>query len=114
MPAGLYTQVEELSGQELFAPISFSTSGDNTIVSSTTGKQIRVLRLSLVCAGVTVLTWKSSVAGAISGPMSFVANTGISEPFCPKGLMQTAVGESLVLNSSQAVSVGGTLTYILV
>lgn len=97
-----------------FAPISISGSGDNTIVAAVGGKQIRVVKASLVCAAPVVVTWKSSAAGAISGPMSFAANGGISEPQTSAGIIQTAVGEALVINLGTSVSVGGALTYILV
>lgn len=97
----------------MFAPISVSTSGDNVVVSGTGGKQIRVLDYTLVCAAAVVVTWKSSTAGAISGPMSYGANGGVSTPFSPAGKIQTAVGEDLVLNLGGNVSVGGHLSYIL-
>lgn len=70
MPVGLYQQVQELFGIEKFAAISFNASGDNTVITGTTGKQIRVLAYNYMNAGATVTTWKSSVAGAISGPKS--------------------------------------------
>lgn len=106
-------RVRQLSTQQLFAAISASSSGDNTVVSGVAGHQIRVVRYSLMCAGAVVVTWKSSVAGAISGPRSFAANGGKVEPYCPEGIIQTAVGDGLVLNLSGNVSVGGDLTYIL-
>lgn len=97
----------------LFAPISVSASGDTTVVAATAGSKIRVIKYSLVCAGAVVVTWKSSIAGAISGPMSFLANGGISDAAEIAGIMQTAVGEALVLNLNGNVSVGGTLAYVL-
>lgn len=114
MPAGNIGHITEVVSPEQFAAISFSSSGDNILVAAVAGFQIRILSYNLVCAGQTALTWKSSVAGAISGPKSFLSNSGISVAYSPKGHIQTAVGEGLVLNSSQAVSVGGELTYILV
>lgn len=105
--------VREVQNQ-FFVPISVSSSGDNTIAPAAAGYQVRVVKYSLVCAGAVVVTWKSASAGAISGPMSFAANGGISEPSCPSGIVQTAVGEALVLNLGGNVSVGGSVTYILV
>ena len=98
----------------IFAAISVSSSGDNTIVSGSPNKQIRVLDYTLVCAAAVVVTWKSSAAGAISGPMSFGANGGVATPYSPAGKIQTAVGEGLVLNLGGNISVGGHLSYILV
>ena len=99
---------------QFFAPIAASNSGDNTIVAAVGGRQIRVIKYSIVAAGAVVVTWKSSTAGAISGAMAFASNGGISEPEAEAGIMQTAVGEDLVLNLGAAVSVGGMVTYILV
>lgn len=100
--------------EPFYAPISISTTGDNTVISGTAGLRIRIVKYSLVCAGAVVVTFKSSIAGAISGPMSFAANGGISEPAASCGLMQTAVGEDLVINLNGNVSTGGMITYILV
>ena len=95
-----------------FAAISSSGTGDTTVVTGTAGKQIRVVTYNFIVSGATVVTWKSSVAGAISGAQSFAANGGKVVPYCPVGTMQTAVGEDLVINSSQNVTIGGELTYI--
>lgn len=104
---------------QLFAPISESSSGDRTIVAAVAGKRIRVIRYEVVTAADVVLTWKSSTAGAISGPLALGnsatgAGGGISSPVASCGIMQTVAGEGLVLNLSDAVSVGGDLTYILI
>lgn len=94
-----------------FAVISASASGDNTVVSAVTGKKIRVLHYSLVCAAAVTLTWKSGTT-AISGGMAFGTNNGISTPYSPQGLFETASGQALVLSLSTDASVGGHLTYI--
>ena len=98
----------------LFAAISVSTIGDNTIVAAVTGKQIRVIAYVLQANAAVVGTWKSSVAGAISGPMSDAQNGGKVCGYNPAGWCQTAIGEALVLNLNGNVSVGGHLTYITV
>jgi len=66
-----------------FAGISVSTIGDNLVVAGVALLQIRVISYSLVCNAAVVVTWKSSVAGAISGPMSFGQSGGISPPTVP-------------------------------
>lgn len=106
--------VIQILQQQLFGAISVSSSGDNTVIAAVPNRQIRVVKVAMVCAAAVVCTWKSSVSGAISGPMSFATNGGISEPYTPVGIFQTAIGEGLVLNLTGAISVGGTLTYILV
>lgn len=97
-----------------FAVIDVATNGDNTIVSAVTGKKIRVLQYSLVCGADTTVQWYSgsSVGTALTGDMSFAANSGIVEPFCPVGLFETVAGEALVLNLSASNSVSGSLVYI--
>lgn len=107
-------QIGDSAVQQVFAPISASSSGDNTVVALAAGKQIRVLAYTLICSAAVVVTWKSSVAGAISGPMSFGANGGISPPFSPLGHVQTVAGEALVLNLGGAISVGGHILYALI
>lgn len=107
-----WPQVRLVMGQQ-FAAISASSSGDNIVVAAVVGRQIRLIKYSLVCAAPVVITWKSSVAGAISGPESYAANGGIAD-YCPEGIMQTAQGEALVINLNGNVSVGGKLTYVLV
>lgn len=103
----------QVVGQQYFAAISASSSGDTTVVAAQSSKRIRVIKYSLVCASAVVVTWKSSTAGAISGPMSFATNGGIADDYCPEGIMQTVAGEGLVINLGGSVSVGGVLTYIL-
>jgi len=95
-----------------FAKIDVASSGDNTIVSAVTGKKIRVLQYSLVCGAATTVQWKSSGGTTLSGDMQFAANGGISCPFSPVGLFETASGEGLVLNLSAANAVSGHLCYI--
>lgn len=97
-----------------FAPISVSTSGDNTIVVAVAGFRVRVVRYSFKVAAAVNVTWKSSVAGALTGPLvCSAAGDGIAERE-PAGIVQTAIGEALVLNLSGGVSVGGSVTYTLV
>lgn len=98
---------------QYFVPISVSSSGDNTIVAGIPRRKIRVIKYSFLCADAVIVTWKSSTAGAITGPESYAANGGIADAY-DSGIMQTATGEGLVMNLSGAVSVGGKLTYILV
>lgn len=99
--------------EQLFGAIAISSSGDNTIVAAIANSYIRVIRYELVVNGAVIITWKSSIAGALSGGMSFATNGGISTPECPAGIVQTAKGEALVINLGGAVSVGGSLTYVV-
>lgn len=115
MPAGNYQVLQELIAAEQNGAISFSASGDNIVVAAVAGKQIGVLQYNFgPVGGATTLTWKSSIAGALSGPKVLLANQGMVVPYSPKPWIRTAVGEALVLNSTNAVSVGGEFVYILI
>lgn len=91
------------------AVISFSGSGDNTVVAGVAGKTIRILKLVFNVAATTNITLKHG-ATAWTGAMPFVANMGFVEdaetdPFI------TASGEAFVINSSVAVQVSGYVKY---
>ena len=96
-----------------FAVIDAAASGDNQIVAAVTGKKIRVLQYTLVCAAATDIKWysASSSGTALSGLMSIVANSGISTAFSPVGLFETVSGEALILNLSAANQTSGTIVY---
>lgn len=95
-----------------FAPISVSSSGNNTIVAAVTSKKIRVLSYVIVAAGSVDAKFMSSTTTDKSGAMPLVANTGVSANFSPIGHLETASGELLNLNLSAAVGVRGHLAYI--
>ena len=103
-----------LPARELFTSISAKDAGSNVVVQGSGGLRIRVVKYTLSPGGPVVVTWESSKAGAISGPMPISPEGGgLDSGYCPAGLMQTAFGEDLTLNLSSAVSVGGMLTYVL-
>jgi hypothetical protein len=96
-----------------WAVIHCNTSGDNTVVAAVTSKKIRVVKYSLVVAGAMTVRWESGASGtALTGQMSFAANGGISEPFTPTGLFETAAGALLNLELSAATYADGVLQYI--
>lgn len=105
-------QVVRLVEAQLFSPVAVSSSGDNTIVAKQAGQRIRVVSIFLSAANSVSVTFKSSAAGAITGAMPMIAGTPLAGSF-PGGILQTAVGEDLVLNLSAGVAVGGSITYIL-
>ena len=94
--------------------IAVSASGDNIIIPEVAGKKIKVLSYFLVAGGTVDVKWKSGTTD-ITGAMAFVANTGIGSPVAspPEFLLQTKDGESLILNLSSAIAVGGHLTYFI-
>lgn len=94
-----------------FKAISASQNGDNDIVAAVVGKKIRVLSYAFVSSGTVNVKWQSN-ATDLSGLMYFIANTGISSGYNPKGHFETVAGEALQLNLSGAVPVGGHINYV--
>lgn len=100
--------------QILYAKIAASTSGNNTLVAGTAGKRVRVLSYKLVAAAAVTIKFQTGAGGAdLSGPMAFAANGGSVDGFNEGGWFQTEEGHLLNLNLSDAVSVGGHLSYVL-
>ncbi len=95
-----------------FAVIDNAGSGDNTLVSAVPTKKIRVLSFMLVAAGTVTTRFESGAGGtALTGQMSWVANTGVMGAYSPVGLFETAAGALLNLELSGVVSVDGYLVY---
>ncbi len=92
------------------AVINFSGSGDNTIVTGLLGKVIRVLQFFLVLGAASNLTYKSGTT-AISGPLDFTSAGAQVQDFIQLPLTCNP-GDSFVINSSNAVQVGGTIWFI--
>lgn len=97
-----------------FAPINAAVGGNTMVVAPFAGRRILVVKYSLVCAVANTIQWFSSGGTALSGPMSFAANGGISEPECEVGITATLTGEGLVINLTGASQVGGMLTYLII
>lgn len=97
-------------------PISFSAAGDNIIVSGVSGKQIKAFRLKLLVASATILLVKNGALLALDGPLSFSANEGMILDFTSIDMppwYTTSAGNALIINSSNAVVVGGNLDYLV-
>jgi len=91
------------------AVISFSSSGNNVVVLGVTSQRIKILQFFLVLAGATNLTYYSG-ATPLSGPLDFSANAAQVQDFIQLPLTCN-VGDSFVINSTNAVQVGGTVWY---
>lgn len=106
----------EAMGPVLFAPISASSSGDNTLLAGISGMKIRVLGYVLVGAGAVNVFFQSGAAGdALTGAMPIAAaGGGVSATPSGLGQFETDEGELLNLNLSGAVAVTGHFTYQLV
>jgi hypothetical protein len=109
------TVVKNISSPPLlFAEINVAGSGDNDVLAGTKGKKIKVVNYVVVAAASVVVKWKTSSGAELSGPMSFIANSGVSAQGSKDAwLFETALGDDLILNLGLAVSVGGHLCYYL-
>lgn len=94
-----------------FVGIAVSASGNNQVIAAVGGKKLRVLSYILVAAGTVSVKFRSASTDK-TGAMPLVANSGIASGFCQVGHFETAVGEALNLNLSDAIAIGGHVTYI--
>jgi hypothetical protein len=98
----------------LFAKIDAAGNGDNTIVPAAGGK-IRVLALFMVATAAVNVRFESGASGtALTGQMNLTTNSGFVLPYNPVGWFETDSSALLNLELSGAVSVDGSLTYIIV
>jgi hypothetical protein len=98
-----------------FVSINISAAGSTVLVAGTSGKRIRVLDVTLIAnAAVNVAFQTSTGPTNIAGIYYLAANGGFSTGYSPVGQFQTNVGDSLEVNLSSAVAVGGHLVYVLV
>ena len=103
----------EAPGGILFAPISLSASG--TLITGVAGKSIVVLSTWLVAAAAVGVKFQTSTGSIdLTGQAPCAQNGGFVLPFNAGGWFKTAIGDSLLINLSSGVAVGGSLSYILV
>ncbi len=97
------------------AVVSFTLTGDNTIVAAVAGKLITVVALLLVSTGTTNITVKDGTGGtALSGAMPLAAGVPLflDEKSDLDYYSTSNVANNLVLNQSGAVQISGTVWYI--
>ena len=92
-----------------FAKIDTASSGDNTIVTGTTGNKIIVYSVAAIVGSDNDLIWKSG-STVIMGKCELAANGGYHFESM-LGIMEAASGENLIINLSSNVQTGGTVTF---
>jgi hypothetical protein len=99
----------------LYAAISASTDGNNTLVAGVAGKRIRVLSLVLVASGGVNTAQLQTAAGgvALTGVMDLADNGQLVMLYNPAGWCETGTGELLNMALTEATVVAGMLTYVL-
>lgn len=116
VPPAIQKTQDTLPQLLLYAAISASSSGDNTLVAADPAKKIKVQSYVLVAGGTVNVTFKSG-STAISGAIPLVANSGaVCPPVKPSHgsyFQNINVNENLILNLSGSVQVSGHLSYYL-
>lgn len=90
--------------------VSFASSGDNTVISATTGKRLLVNRIWFVVAGATSLTFKNGTT-ALSGKVPVAANGSFTLDLSDEPWFITSLSAAFVINSTNAVQVSGQVYY---
>jgi hypothetical protein len=92
-------------------PISFAGAGDNTVVAAVVGNPIRVYGIVFTVGGATNITFKDGTT-ALSGAYILTGNgSSLTKPLSEEPYYTTTLGNGFVINSTNAVAVGGTLWY---
>jgi len=95
-----------------FTPIDFSGTGDNTVVAAVPGKKIKVLAFMVNAALVVAARFKSGPSNNLTGAIALGVNgTMALATALPSWILETAVGEALVLNLGAALQVNGFVAY---
>jgi hypothetical protein len=103
----------EIPSGILYAPIE--TASSSTLVLGVAGKRIVVLSLWAVASNIVQMKFQTSTGAVdLTGPAYDAQFGGIVLGFNAGGWFQTAVGDSLLINLSSGIPVGGSLSYILV
>ena len=97
-----------------FKTISASSSGVNVVVAAVTSKKIRVLAWDVKVNAAVNFKWQSHTTPTDLTGLYYCSaqGDGVARSFNPLGYFETVAGESLDINLSGAVAVGGVLTYV--
>jgi hypothetical protein len=93
-------------------PINFANTGDNTIITGTTGKAIYVYKYFLVVAAATSLTFKDG-ATVLTGLISLTANEAMVFTFDTRPWYSCSSGNNFIINASNNTQVSGRAYYII-
>ncbi len=90
--------------------ISFSNTGDNTIIAATANKSSRVYKIFFVANASTIITFKEG-SNDLSGPIplasggAFVLDTS-NDPW-----FTTSIGSAFIISQTGTATIGGTVYY---
>jgi hypothetical protein len=95
------------------AAISFSSSGDNTIVAAGAGAvTTRVFRMFFVVTAATVITIKNGAGASLTGAMPLSAGGSMFFDFNAEPWFKTSAATAFIINSSVATQVSGMVDYV--
>lgn len=97
-------------GEILTSPISFSSSGDNTVVASSSGKRILIHRIWLIAGGATSITFQNGTT-ALSGACPIASYGSITFDNSDEPWFETSLSSAFVINSTSAVQISGQVYY---
>lgn len=92
------------------ALINFNASGDTILIPSSSNQRVNIYSVWLIVEGATVLTFKDDLI-ALSGPISLSAHQELMLPLRGEPWFTTDIETSFIVNSSNAVQIGGILSY---
>lgn len=101
-----------------FATIVASASGVTIVVAAVTSKKIRVVSWELSASGIVNVKWQSHTTPTDLTGLHYMNATGTTgtgtagAPFSPAGHFESLSGQSLDINLSAAIPVGGSLVYV--
>lgn len=94
----------------LSAPIIASASGTASVIAGAANTQIKVYGYVVVCNTNVGVQWQSNTT-TLSGSMPCGATGGVSVSIGRDSIFDLAAGNSLIINLSSAVAVGGHVSY---
>lgn len=103
------------TGEEIFnADINATSSGDTTVVASTTDSKIRVISICFTVSAQVAVAWKSGSAVTKIAAMSFPQYGGMNQDYRRGWFVEANVGQDLVINLSGNANVRGLVNYVLI
>jgi hypothetical protein len=94
------------------AAISFTATGDNTLVTGVAGKIISVYKIYLAASAATNLTFKDGASTTQSGAIPMAVNGQLVFVYDTTPWFFASPGNNFVLNQSGTAQVSGTIYYI--
>jgi hypothetical protein len=96
----------------LYAPIALAASG--TAVVGVLGRAIVLLSASIIASNQVNVKWQTSTGPTDLSGYAYIAQYGgYILPFNAGGWCQTNPGDSLLLNLSSGIPIGGMISYLL-